>query len=268
MSDLLNKITTDEIKFLQSLNIDTNSNNLKSEIQNLILKNPDLQTKEIETKVFDRRLAGEENLPISPVRKRAIALVKLENTDKYVVFKKNKQIENDFYFNSNYYFLPGGMVEQGEDWCDAAKRETLEEVGLQNLNFLQEIASLEVYLRYNNTISHNLEFYLEFEISQSDFENRQKAEIDENNCELLLVTLDELKKNNWEQLNWVIKKLKSTQKSDDDLTVILKKIYTEIIPELQKQGKSYEIDYDFTRKENKRYENLKKRGCKQIIKVS
>lgn len=54
---------------------------------------------------------------------------------------------------------------------------------------------------------------------------------------------------------------------NSQLSTILNKIYTEIIPELQKQGKTWDIDYDFNRKENKRYENLKKRGCGRIIKV-
>jgi hypothetical protein len=44
-------------------------------------------------------------------------------------------------------------------------------------------------------------------------------------------------------------------------------IYTEIIPALKEKGKSFEIDYDFSRSENKRYETLKKKGCGEIIKV-
>ncbi len=51
------------------------------------------------------------------------------------------------------------------------------------------------------------------------------------------------------------------------LSQTLTKIYIEIIPELQKQSKTWDIDYDFDRKENKRYENLKKRGCTEILKV-
>jgi predicted alpha/beta hydrolase family esterase len=54
---------------------------------------------------------------------------------------------------------------------------------------------------------------------------------------------------------------------NSNLSQILTKIYTQIIPELQKQGKTWDIDYDFDRKENKRYESLKKRGCGEIIEV-
>lgn len=47
----------------------------------------------------------------------------------------------------------------------------------------------------------------------------------------------------------------------------LVEIFTKIIPELKIEGKTYEINYEFDRSENKRYESLKKRGCAAIIKV-
>ena len=57
------------------------------------------------------------------------------------------------------------------------------------------------------------------------------------------------------------------KKSNNNLSQTLTKLYTEIIPELERQGKTWDIDYDFDRKENKRYEVLKKRGCSEVIKV-
>jgi histidyl-tRNA synthetase len=45
------------------------------------------------------------------------------------------------------------------------------------------------------------------------------------------------------------------------------KLHTEIIPALIKDKKAYDINYEFERSENKRYESLKKRGCSEIIKV-
>jgi hypothetical protein len=57
------------------------------------------------------------------------------------------------------------------------------------------------------------------------------------------------------------------KKSNNNLSQTLTKLYTEIIPELEKLGKTWDIDYDFDRKENKRYEALKKRGCSEVIKV-
>ncbi len=43
------------------------------------------------------------------------------------------------------------------------------------------------------------------------------------------------------------------------------KIHSEVIPSLK--GQPYDIDYEYQRSENKRYETLKKRGCTNIIKV-
>ena len=59
----------------------------------------------------------------------------------------------------------------------------------------------------------------------------------------------------------------SNSANNSQISQILTKIYKEIIPKLESEGKTWEIDFDFERKENKRYENLKKRGCNQIIKI-
>jgi histidyl-tRNA synthetase len=45
------------------------------------------------------------------------------------------------------------------------------------------------------------------------------------------------------------------------------RMHTEIIPSLIRDNKAYDINYEFTRSESKRYESLKKRGCSEIIKV-
>jgi histidyl-tRNA synthetase len=45
----------------------------------------------------------------------------------------------------------------------------------------------------------------------------------------------------------------------------LPEIYSKVIPSLG--GQPYDIDYEYQRSENKRYETLKKRGCTSIIKV-
>ena len=47
----------------------------------------------------------------------------------------------------------------------------------------------------------------------------------------------------------------------------LNKLHTETIPELQAEGKTYIIDYNTTRSENKRYKSLKKQECGEIISV-
>jgi histidyl-tRNA synthetase len=48
----------------------------------------------------------------------------------------------------------------------------------------------------------------------------------------------------------------------------LYKTFSQIIPDLISKNQSYEINYEYQRSENKRYEALKKRGCDEIIKVS
>jgi histidyl-tRNA synthetase len=45
------------------------------------------------------------------------------------------------------------------------------------------------------------------------------------------------------------------------------KLYHEILPKLETEGKLAIIDYEISRSENKRYEALKKRGCGEIVKV-
>jgi histidyl-tRNA synthetase len=45
----------------------------------------------------------------------------------------------------------------------------------------------------------------------------------------------------------------------------LSEIYSKVIPSLD--GQPYDIDYEYQRSENKRYETLKKRGCTSIVKV-
>jgi histidyl-tRNA synthetase len=48
---------------------------------------------------------------------------------------------------------------------------------------------------------------------------------------------------------------------------LLHKIYTQIIPKLRQEGKTWEINYEFERSENKRYKALKKAGFEEIVKV-
>jgi histidyl-tRNA synthetase len=47
----------------------------------------------------------------------------------------------------------------------------------------------------------------------------------------------------------------------------IKNMYDVILPKLRIENKTWDIDYDIDRSENKRYESLKKRGCTEIIKV-
>lgn len=63
-------------------------------------------------------------------------------------------------------------------------------------------------------------------------------------------------------------KISANSSPKNSFSEVLSKIYTKIIPKLQKENKTFDIDWNFDRKENKRYESLKKCGCFEIIKVS
>ena len=47
----------------------------------------------------------------------------------------------------------------------------------------------------------------------------------------------------------------------------INEVYAKTITNLNAQNIHFEIDYEYSRSENKRYESLKKRGCSEIIKV-
>lgn len=60
--------------------------------------------------------------------------------------------------------------------------------------------------------------------------------------------------NTTEKIGYVVK-------SPDSLL----ELFNSIIPEIISQGKTFDIDYEYDRKENKRIETLNKRGCKKIV---
>jgi histidyl-tRNA synthetase len=47
----------------------------------------------------------------------------------------------------------------------------------------------------------------------------------------------------------------------------INKVYTDILPQLIGENKTFDIDYEYDRSTNKRYETLKKRGCDSIIEL-
>ncbi len=136
-------------------------------------------------------------------RERAVAIIQIKNTEKFVSFTKKNTEE----FYKNGYFLPGGGIEIGENSQEAAARETLEELGIGNLMYLESLGKCQISLPYDGNISQNVEFYEWFEIAKSDLENLQKAEKDDQNWEIKLVSIPELRTNNWPQLNMILDKL-------------------------------------------------------------
>lgn len=153
--------------------------------------------------IFDNSSPEDKKLPLAPERKRAVALINVIGTDKFVVFSKNGD-KSEYYNDEKARFLPGGMIEKDETQDQAAQRETLEEVGVDNLQFVKEIATCHKFLRYQDTLSNSLETYILYQITLEDYENRVNSEADSKKYTVGLATLQELEENNWNQLNWVI----------------------------------------------------------------
>jgi len=140
-------------------------------------------------------------------RARSVAIIKVKGTDQIITvkFPMNPNWGDGATSQSHFYFLSGGKIEQGETPVEAAIRETEEEFGLTGLRSLGIIGVTEVYgMKWKGFTTHGIEYYYLFEISQEDLSRRQKAEIDMENKPIALVTINELKQNNWPQLNWIL----------------------------------------------------------------
>jgi aspartyl-tRNA(Asn)/glutamyl-tRNA(Gln) amidotransferase subunit A len=167
---------------------------------------------EPELKIFDETTKEEKQLPEDPKRTRAVALINIVGTDKYLAFKKS--VDTDEYYNDpSTIYLPGGKIEPNESTMLAATRETLEEIGVDNLEFVKELGACEKVLRYRNSLSRSQETYLLFQVDQKEIDTKIHSEIDTKGYTLELVTLEELKANNWSQLNWIIENMNKTKEN-------------------------------------------------------
>jgi aspartyl-tRNA(Asn)/glutamyl-tRNA(Gln) amidotransferase subunit A len=171
-----------------------------------LFEHSDEGTKEI--KIFDETTEEEKKLPAAPKRIRAVALINIAGTDKYLAFKKN--LDTDEYYNDpNTVYLPGGKIEGEESVILAAQRETLEEIGVDNLEFVKVLGECEKVLRYQDSLSFSHETYILYTVNQSEVDNKIHSEIDTKNYTLEQVTLQELRNNNWSQLNWILDNMES-----------------------------------------------------------
>ncbi len=156
--------------------------------------------------IFDQRINKDTNLPKKNIN-RAVALIQIG--DKFVTFKKTKK--TDDYFNDlNFLYLPGGKIENNEDVVETAKRETEEEIGLLNLNFVKIIETVKCYFDdpYQKNYFKNVETYILFTSNIKDFNNRKESELEEKDGQIYLATKEELIANNWSQLTYILNKIK------------------------------------------------------------
>lgn len=122
---------------------------------------------------------------------RAVAIIKLQNSDKFVVYDRD---------NDKLWRFCGGHVEN-ETLEITAIRETEEEIGLKNLKVIKYVNSCHKFLLYKNKASHILEHYFLFEITLESWSKRSNCE---KGIAAHLKTKTEIQKNNWNQLDWIL----------------------------------------------------------------
>jgi aspartyl-tRNA(Asn)/glutamyl-tRNA(Gln) amidotransferase subunit A len=159
-------------------------------------------------KVFDD--TNGSTLPLAPERHRSVAIIRIKGTNQYVGFQKPSN-SNEFYNNPETVYLAGGMIEEGENAIEAGARETVEEIGLQNLKFVQEIATCKKLLQYEQNIAQNIENYVLYEVEAAELDNRIESEADQKGNTVVVVTEQDLRSNNWTQLNWILDILNGKQ---------------------------------------------------------
>ncbi len=127
-----------------------------------------------------------------PAFERGVAVICLKNTDKYIVYDRNDSL----------WRFPGGHVESGETPRTSAIRETEEEVGLKNLQFIKNLGSCHNFFLFKDQPSHVIEHYFLFTTTLENWKNKLN---DEEGINSSLKTKPEILSNNWPQVEWILK---------------------------------------------------------------
>ena len=70
---------------------------------------------------------------------------RLRPSARAVLFDDTSRVALMHVVSDNYYKLPGGGIDEGEDIHTGLKRELLEEVGAKSIDILGEIGQIDVY---------------------------------------------------------------------------------------------------------------------------
>jgi aspartyl-tRNA synthetase len=202
MTNIQNKLTSEELEFLKSEGIDVTLLDFEKVLEDKIGKNNYLYKYK------------ETDEPIQKSRTGSYCIIKIKNSDKYLVIDHYGQ--NYFGEKSNKHAtknfnLIGGGLEEGESFYEAMEREVEEELKMkisrekmEYLGLVNQILKVGVPSgeQFVGDFDAHI-FYLEISGESIDLDNINK----ENKECVVLVGFDELKDNLAEGSNWVQKNL-------------------------------------------------------------
>jgi leucyl-tRNA synthetase/8-oxo-dGTP pyrophosphatase MutT (NUDIX family) len=146
-------------------------------------------------------------------RERSTILLRIKETGKFVSFRR-KSVANT---PQDFHYLPGGAVDAGETPYQAGVRETIEELGIDNVRYVTDLGSVNSMTKWSDQFQRSVSHYFLCECDQVSIDKRQKAEVDDESHEeygtIELTDLDTIKSNNWEELNKIVDNYHEYQQS-------------------------------------------------------
>ena len=144
------------------------------------------------------------------VRERAAIIVAVAGSDNYIVYTQQR-------YDHQGLHIPGGGVDHGETPQQAGLREVQEELGLTGLEYVTDLGSVSTYSDFEGQSQRSIEHYFLYTISQEQYAKRAQAEVDDPQSDLygrvLEVSIEDLRRNEWEQLNAILDNLEEYNSS-------------------------------------------------------